>query len=71
MLDSAFISYVTVMSITPGPNNLLLARRVNFGLQDFFFSAQPVSLWQSLNGGMDENKKLNLKPSLRRVPSVP
>ena len=34
MLDSAFISYVTVMSITPGPNNLLLASSgVNFGLR--------------------------------------
>ncbi|ANI30595.1 membrane protein [Yersinia entomophaga] len=34
MLDSAFISYVTVMSITPGPNNLLLAASgVNFGLR--------------------------------------
>ena len=25
MIDTAFVSYVTVMSITPGPNNLLLA----------------------------------------------
>lgn len=34
MLDSAFFSYVTVMSITPGPNNLLLAASgVNFGLR--------------------------------------
>lgn len=34
MLDSTFISYVTVMSITPGPNNLLLAAAgVNFGLR--------------------------------------
>ncbi|CAI2496172.1 LysE family translocator [Serratia ficaria] len=34
MLDSAFVSYVTVMSITPGPNNLLLASSgVNFGLR--------------------------------------
>ncbi|KFK93741.1 MULTISPECIES: LysE family translocator [unclassified Serratia (in: enterobacteria)] len=34
MLDSAFISYVTVMSITPGPNNLLLASSgVNFGIR--------------------------------------
>ncbi|HHL2500292.1 TPA: LysE family translocator [Yersinia enterocolitica] len=37
MLDSAFISYVTVMSITPGPNNLLLAASgVNFGLRRTF-----------------------------------
>ncbi|WP_337264736.1 MULTISPECIES: LysE family translocator [unclassified Serratia (in: enterobacteria)] len=34
MLDSAFVSYVTVMSITPGPNNLLLASSgVNFGIR--------------------------------------
>lgn len=34
MLDSTFISYVTVMSITPGPNNLLLAAAgVTFGLR--------------------------------------
>ncbi|MFC0228955.1 LysE family translocator [Serratia aquatilis] len=34
MLDSAFISYVTVMSITPGPNNLMLASSgVHFGLR--------------------------------------
>lgn len=34
MLDTAFVSYVTVMSITPGPNNLLLASSgVNFGLR--------------------------------------
>lgn len=34
MLDTAFASYVTVMSITPGPNNLLLASSgVNFGLR--------------------------------------
>lgn len=34
MLDTAFVSYVTVMSITPGPNNLLLAASgVNFGLR--------------------------------------
>jgi len=34
MLDPTFISYVTVMSITPGPNNLLLAASgVNFGLR--------------------------------------
>jgi threonine/homoserine/homoserine lactone efflux protein len=34
MLDTAFMSYVTVMSITPGPNNLLLASSgVNFGLR--------------------------------------
>ncbi|WP_350327530.1 LysE family translocator [Pectobacterium aroidearum] len=33
MLDPSFFSYVTVMSITPGPNNLLLATSgVNFGL---------------------------------------
>jgi len=32
MLDSAFVSYVAVMSITPGPNNLLLAASgVNVG----------------------------------------
>lgn len=37
MLDSAFVSYVTVMSITPGPNNLLLAASgVNFGLRRTF-----------------------------------
>ncbi|MFI0488071.1 MAG: LysE family translocator [Yersinia sp. (in: enterobacteria)] len=37
MLDSAFISYVTVMSITPGPNNLLLAASgVNFGIRRTF-----------------------------------
>ncbi|PKH23751.1 hypothetical protein CIG19_10025 [Enterobacterales bacterium CwR94] len=34
MLDPTFYSYVTVMSITPGPNNLLLASSgVNFGLK--------------------------------------
>ncbi|KQN63322.1 MULTISPECIES: LysE family translocator [unclassified Erwinia] len=34
MLDPSFFSYVTVMSITPGPNNLLLATSgVNFGLK--------------------------------------
>ncbi|QGU89438.1 LysE family translocator [Erwinia sorbitola] len=34
MLDPSFISYVTVMSITPGPNNLMLATSgVNFGLR--------------------------------------
>lgn len=34
MLDSAFDSYVTVMSITPGPDNLLLASSgYNFGLR--------------------------------------
>ncbi|AHG20313.1 membrane protein [Chania multitudinisentens RB-25] len=34
MLDSAFVSYVTVMAITPGPNNLLLASSgVNFGIR--------------------------------------
>ncbi|WP_437613736.1 LysE family translocator [Erwinia sp. V71] len=34
MFDPTFFSYVTVMSITPGPNNLLLATSgVNFGLR--------------------------------------
>ncbi|PIF13565.1 LysE family translocator [Candidatus Pantoea floridensis] len=34
MLDPSFFSYVTVMSITPGPNNLLLATSgVNFGFR--------------------------------------
>lgn len=34
MIDPSFISYVTVMSITPGPNNMLLATSgVNFGLR--------------------------------------
>lgn len=34
MLDPSFISYVTVMSITPGPNNLMLAiSGVNFGIR--------------------------------------
>lgn len=34
MLDPSFFSYVTVMSITPGPSNLLLATSgVNFGLR--------------------------------------
>ncbi len=34
MLDLYFFSYVTLMSITLGPNNLLLATsRVNFGLR--------------------------------------
>ncbi|CCG85486.1 LysE family translocator [Erwinia piriflorinigrans] len=34
MLDPSFISYVTVMSITPGPNNLMLATSgVNFGMR--------------------------------------
>ncbi len=34
MLDPSFFSYVTVMSITPGPNNMLLATSgVNFGLK--------------------------------------
>ncbi|WP_075182499.1 LysE family translocator [Pantoea sp. 1.19] len=34
MLDPSFFSYVTVMSITPGPNNLLLASSgVNYGLR--------------------------------------
>ncbi|WP_342754476.1 LysE family translocator [Pantoea sp. MBD-2R] len=34
MIDPSFFSYVTVMSITPGPNNLLLATSgVNFGLR--------------------------------------
>jgi threonine/homoserine/homoserine lactone efflux protein len=34
MLDSAFVSYVAVMSITPGPNTLLLASSgVNFGMR--------------------------------------
>ncbi|QDY43388.1 LysE family translocator [Candidatus Pantoea soli] len=34
MLDPTFFSYVTVMSITPGPNNLLLATSgVNFGFR--------------------------------------
>ncbi len=34
MLDFALLSYVAVMSITPGPNNLMLATSgVNFGFQ--------------------------------------
>ena len=34
MLDPSFFSYVTVMSITPGPNNLMLATSgVNFGIR--------------------------------------
>ena len=34
MLDPTFFSYVTIMSITPGPNNLLLATSgVNFGFR--------------------------------------
>ncbi|MBK0003981.1 MULTISPECIES: LysE family translocator [Erwiniaceae] len=34
MLDLSFVSYVTVMSITPGPNNLMLATSgVNFGMR--------------------------------------
>lgn len=34
MLDPSFISYITVMSITPGPNNLMLATSgVNFGIR--------------------------------------
>ncbi|OON38460.1 hypothetical protein BTJ39_18595 [Izhakiella australiensis] len=34
MLDPSFFSYVTVMSITPGPNNMLLATSgVNFGFR--------------------------------------
>lgn len=34
MLDPSFVSYVTVMSITPGPNNLMLATSgVNFGMR--------------------------------------
>ncbi|MBD8146206.1 LysE family translocator [Pantoea agglomerans] len=34
MFDPSFFSYVTVMSITPGPNNLLLATSgVNFGMR--------------------------------------
>ena len=34
MLDIALISYIIVMSITPGPNNLMLAASgVNFGLK--------------------------------------
>ncbi|WP_340279342.1 LysE family translocator [Pantoea agglomerans] len=34
MLDPSFFSYVTVMCITPGPNNLLLATSgVNFGMR--------------------------------------
>ncbi|WP_323169705.1 LysE family translocator [Pantoea agglomerans] len=34
MLDPSFFSYVTIMSITPGPNNLLLATSgVNFGMR--------------------------------------
>jgi threonine/homoserine/homoserine lactone efflux protein len=34
MLDPSFFSYVTVMSITPGPNNLLLAASgVNYGFR--------------------------------------
>lgn len=34
MLDPAFVSYVAVMSITPGPNNLMLASSgVNFGFK--------------------------------------
>ncbi|MFC3396481.1 LysE family translocator [Brenneria rubrifaciens] len=34
MLDPSFFSYVAVMSITPGPNNLLLATSgVNFGIR--------------------------------------
>lgn len=34
MLDPSFFSYVTVMSITPGPNNLMLATSgVNFGMR--------------------------------------
>ncbi|MFG1175444.1 LysE family translocator [Erwiniaceae bacterium CAU 1747] len=34
MLDLSFVSYVTVMSITPGPNNLMLATSgVNFGIR--------------------------------------
>lgn len=34
MLDLSFVSYVTIMSITPGPNNLMLATSgVNFGMR--------------------------------------
>ncbi|AWH88450.1 LysE family translocator [Limnobaculum parvum] len=34
MIDLALISYIVVMSITPGPNNLMLATSgVNFGLR--------------------------------------
>ncbi|CAK9886982.1 MAG: hypothetical protein XXXJIFNMEKO3_03432 [Candidatus Erwinia impunctatus] len=34
MIDPSFFSYVAVMSITPGPNNLLLATSgVHFGLR--------------------------------------
>ncbi len=55
MLDSAFVSYVTVMSITPGPNNLLLASSgVNFGLRrtlPMLFGIAPAARcsWRSLS----------------------
>lgn len=49
MINPALISYVAVMSVTPGPNNLLLATSgVNFG----FKRTLPMSLGISLGAGL-------------------
>lgn len=49
MINPALISYVAVMSVTPGPNNLLLATSgVNFG----FRRTLPMSLGISLGAGL-------------------
>jgi threonine/homoserine/homoserine lactone efflux protein len=48
MINPALLSYVAVMSVTPGPNNLLLATSgVNFG----FKRTLPMSLGISLGAG--------------------
>lgn len=49
MISLAFISYIVVMSITPGPNNLLLtASGVNFGLK----RTLPATLGISIGSGL-------------------
>lgn len=49
MLSLAFISYIVVMSVTPGPNNLLLASSgVNFG----FKRTLPMSFGVSIGSGV-------------------
>lgn len=49
MISLAFISYIVVMSVTPGPNNLLLtASGVNFGLK----RTLPATIGISIGSGI-------------------